>query len=112
MKINARNVYYRNIRAVFNDAIDDEITPAYPFRKFKIKPEPTRKRSLSVSDLRKMRDAVVESWQVDIPKETIAAGLGHGNNTVADIYIHYDYKKVDRANRKIIDFVNSGEEEY
>ena len=36
----------------------------------------------------------------------------HGNNTVTDIYIRYDYKNVDRANRNIIDFVNSDEEEY
>ena len=35
--VNARAIHLRNIRAVFNDAIDDEITHAYPFRKFKIK---------------------------------------------------------------------------
>lgn len=230
---NARNVHYRNIRAVFNDAIDDEITTAYPFRKFKLRTEPTRKRSLTVQQLRTLRDYPVEEWQrkyrdifmlmfyligvnavdlfnapkdavmngrleyvrskthkgysikiepeaqeiidryageehlldimdghknykdwlhrmgialksigsstrsgkggkksvtplfpdlsqywcrhtwatlaaeLDIPKETIAAGLGHGGNSVTDIYIRYDYKKVDAANRRVIDFVNS-----
>ncbi len=53
---NSRNVHYRNIRAVFNDAIDDELTTCYPFRKFKLKTEPTRKRSLSVRQLRTLRD--------------------------------------------------------
>lgn len=48
--------------------------------------------------------------ELDIPKETIAEGLGHGDNTVTDIYIRYDHRKVDAANRKIIDYVNSEEE--
>ena len=43
---------------------------------------------------------------LDIPKETIAAALGHGGNTVTDIYIDFDQKKVDEANRRVIDFVN------
>lgn len=44
---NARNIHFRNIRAVFNAAIDDDITTAYPFRKFKIHSEETRKRNLT-----------------------------------------------------------------
>lgn len=43
--------------------------------------------------------------ELDIPKETIAAGLGHGGNTVTDIYIRFDQKKVDDANRRIIDYL-------
>ena len=42
---------------------------------------------------------------LDIPKETIAAALGHGGNTVTDIYIDFDQRKVDEANRKVIDYV-------
>ena len=209
---NARNIHLRNIRAVFNDAIDDELISCYPFRRIKIKPEPTMKRSLSVEELRelfsqtppppygryldyfklmfllvgintvdlcaldKVRNGRIEykraktgrlysvkvepeamelicrhrgrkklldimdscsnylnfasrynmglhkimpglssywarhSWatiaaELDIPKETIAAGLGHGGNTVTDIYIRFDRKKVDEANRKVIDYV-------
>ncbi len=49
---NARAIHFRNIRAVFNDALDDEVTSAYPFRKFKIRYEATRKRSLTVEQLR------------------------------------------------------------
>lgn len=45
--------------------------------------------------------------ELDIPKEVISHALGHGNNTVTDIYINFDYKKVDEANRKVIDCVCS-----
>ena len=45
---------------------------------------------------------------LDIPKETIAAGLGHGGNTVTDIYIDFDRRKVDEANRRVIDWVYYG----
>lgn len=229
--VNARSIHLRNIRAVFNDAIDDEITHNYPFRKFKIKRAPTAKRSLSVEALRELFDYPVEehqrkyldifklsffliginigdlcklkringgridyerakthrlysvkvepealaiieqykgkawlldpldrydnykqyarrlngalqaigeveigkqgaktirplydnittywarhSWatiaaSLDIPKETIAAALGHGGNTVTDIYIDFDQRKVDDANRRVIDWVLYG----
>lgn len=59
---NARNVHLRNIRAVFNNAIDYEITTAYPFRRFKIRPEATRKRSMTVEELRKLFDYPVEPY--------------------------------------------------
>jgi integrase len=43
--------------------------------------------------------------ELDIPKDTIAAALGHGGNSVTDIYINFDIKKVDEANRKVLDYV-------
>ena len=45
---------------------------------------------------------------LDIPKETIAAALGHGGNTVTDIYIDFDVRKIDEANRRVIDWVLYG----
>ena len=48
--------------------------------------------------------------ELDIPKETIAAGLGHGGNSVTDIYIDFDMKKVDAANRQILDYVFYGKQ--
>ena len=42
---------------------------------------------------------------LDIPRDTIAHALGHGKSTVTDIYIDFDLKKVDEANRKVIDYV-------
>lgn len=230
---NARNIHLRNIRAVFNNAIDYEITTAYPFRRFKIRPEATRKRSMSVEELRRLFDYPVEDYaeiyrdmfrlifmlvginsvdlhglksitrdgrieykraktgrlysikvepeameiinkyrgvkgllciadrwrdsrnfrhqcnkalqkigqverkgrggkktitaefegvttywarhtwatiaaSLDIPKDTIAAALGHGGDTVTDIYIDFDQKKVDAANRRVLDWVLYG----
>lgn len=222
---NARNIHLRNLRAVFNYAIDCEYTSCYPFRGFKIRPTPTRKRALSVSQLRKVllsevpehlcmvRDmwalsfmlrginvadlcalssvdadgcvrytrakthkpyevkvepeaaAIIarygghrqllfmldhykgyrifytrfarglhalrdylnsvddgvhvdeltsywarHSWAtvaalLDVPKETIAAALGHGGNSVTDIYIDFDVRKVHAANRRVLDYV-------
>lgn len=220
---NTRAIHMRNLRAVFNDAIDNEITTNYPFRRFKIKSEQTRKRSYSVDVLRKILTAECkEEWQVryldffkltfyliginaidlinldtykngrieyirakthkpysikvepeadelikkyrgkkhllnfidtntnhrgfytvmgrglkaikqslvaegleieelttywarhtwatiaselDIPKDTISAALGHGGNSVTDIYINFDQRKVDEANRKVLDYV-------
>lgn len=230
-KINYIGVHMKNIRAVFNYAIDEEVTLKYPFRKFKIKKEQTRKRCLSVEEMRLLRDYNVEPYQeiyrdifmlifyliginledllhltednvvggrieyhryktgrlfsikiepeakaiinkyrgknyllnimdgrndytsfttainralkqigdvrvdkmkkirkpifpqlssywarhtwatlgaeLDIPKETLSAGLGHdiGSN-ITSVYIKFDRKKVDEANRKIIDYVN------
>jgi integrase len=64
LSTNSRAVYMRNIRAVFNDAIDDEITTCYPFRKFSIKKAPTKKRNLSVEELRMLRDyPIVNDFQ-------------------------------------------------
>jgi integrase len=60
---NGRNIHLRNIRAVFNDAIDNDITTAYPFRKFKIRPEATKKRSLTLSQLRELFNYPVEPYQ-------------------------------------------------
>lgn len=230
---NSRNIHFRNIRTVFNDAIEDSITSFYPFRRFKIKGEVTAKRDLSVEELRRLayygceecavkyRDyfmlmfylmginnvdlchlkdiskgrlefhrtktnhffsmkvepeamALIEkyrgeerlldildhwsdatfflkkmnkhlqkigpvtrsglggkktytplfpklttyyarhSWasiasSLDIPIETISAGLGHEyGNRITAIYINYDNRKVDVANRKVIDWVLYG----
>lgn len=61
--INARNIHLRNIRAVFNDAIDNEITNKYPFRRLKIRPVATAKRNLKPQALRTLFNAQVEEWQ-------------------------------------------------
>lgn len=61
---NARNIHLRNIRAVFNFAINNEYTTKYPFRKFKIHVEETRKRSLSVEELRSVFDYPVEEYAI------------------------------------------------
>lgn len=50
--VNARSVHLRNIRTVFNAAIDDGITNNYPFRKFRIRNEQRQNTGIGVSALR------------------------------------------------------------
>lgn len=59
---NTRNIHLRNIRAVFNNAIDYELTSCYPFRRFKIRAEPTRKRSLSIDELRTLFNMTPDAY--------------------------------------------------
>ena len=59
---NSKSIHFRNIRAVFNAAITDEVTTNYPFRKFKIKSEETEKRSLSLEQLHIFMSANLEPW--------------------------------------------------
>lgn len=219
---NTRAIHLRNIRAVFNDAIDDDVTTCYPFRKFKIKRIETAKRSLTVEQMRtlwfanvsdtekkyldvfkltflliginskdlcylkEMTNSRIEynraktkklysikvepeaaeiieryrgenyllyildryqnyedyrkrlndhikaiakrnglpnvttywarhTWatiaaEIDIPKETISEALGHQlGNKITSIYINFDQRKVDEANRRVIDYVLSSE---
>jgi len=47
---------------------------------------------------------------IDIPFDTIMAGLGHGGSTVTDVYIERDPAKVDTANRRILDWVLYGKD--
>lgn len=63
MKVNSISILMRNIRAVFNEAIRQDITENYPFKKYSIKQEETKKRSLSVDELCKLRTLPLESWQ-------------------------------------------------
>lgn len=63
LKQNTRNIHFKNIRTVMNRAIDEELTDKYPFRRFKIRPEATRKRNLPVEELRKLFTCDVEEYQ-------------------------------------------------
>lgn len=62
-KKNARNIHFRNIRAVMKDAFKADMTAAHPFDRFNITAEPTRKRSFSTETIRKIFNAKVEPWQ-------------------------------------------------
>ena len=46
--------------------------------------------------------------KIGIQRDTIAHALGHGEETVTDIYIDFDEKLVDEANRKVLDWVLYG----
>lgn len=63
LKQNSRNIHFKNIRTVINRAIDEELTDKYPFRRFKIRTEETRKRALPVEELRRLFTCEVEPYQ-------------------------------------------------
>ena len=63
IKTNSISIHLRNIRAIFNHAIDNEETELYPFRKFTIEREETRKRSLKPDQLITLRDFNGEEYQ-------------------------------------------------
>lgn len=73
LSVNARAVHLKNIRSVLNQALMDEIVSLtiYPFKKFKIKTEETRKRAMKVEDIRKLFahiGTIQENWAVDMAK--------------------------------------------
>lgn len=214
ISLNSAALYLQRLRFVFNRAIDEGLTENYPFRRFRIKQEPTRKRNLSADYIGKLiampktkpqekwldlfmlsfyligvnpidllnatyenivdgrfeyrraktgklysikiepeaweiidrwkgedyllsfRDSATHvsiekrcndvlkglrngltlyyarhSWasiaaELDIPKETISEALGHSlGSSITSIYINFNQKKVDEANRKVIDYV-------
>lgn len=51
---NTRRIHFANIRAAINEAYRRELTDADPFRRFKLKKEKTAKRSLPVTELRRL----------------------------------------------------------
>ena len=54
---NTASRHLRDIRAVLNSAIDDELTSNYPFRRFKIKKEESFDKSYSSEELRQIFNA-------------------------------------------------------
>lgn len=60
--INGIAIDLRNIRTVFNWAIDNEITDKYPFRKFSIKTERESYLWLNVEEMKELRDIEVEPF--------------------------------------------------
>lgn len=54
MSVNSISIHLRNIRAVFNVALDDGITTSYPFRKYQIKSERTAHRNLELDEIKRI----------------------------------------------------------
>lgn len=42
---------------------------------------------------------------LEIPIDTIGVGLGHSQKTITDLYIDRDPRKIEKANRKVLDYV-------
>lgn len=92
--VNTRSINLRNIRTVFNDAIDNDITQWYPFRAFKIRQEATRHRALSVEDLRRLRDCPVPEWMEEYRQMFLLMVYLRGINA-ADLFMAYQINLVD-----------------
>lgn len=60
---NARSIHLRNIRTIFNAALDDDLIAVYPFRRFQIPSRETEKRSISVEDMRKLQHLELPKYQ-------------------------------------------------
>lgn len=56
VSVNYQSIMLRNIRTVFNWAIDNEWTDKYPFRRYKIKSEKVAINNITVEQLRAVRD--------------------------------------------------------
>jgi len=69
MKVNGVAVYLRYLRGILNEAINDDLTENYPFRKFKIKTEVTRNRNLSFTSIRSIRDYVTDEKKLEITRD-------------------------------------------
>lgn len=61
--VNGVGIHMRNIRAVFNYAIKHDLTTNYPFKLYHIEKEETRKRNLSVEQVRELRDFPCTKYQ-------------------------------------------------
>ena len=73
LKINAVAINMRNIRAVFNNAIDNDVIDIniYPFRRFKIEHEETEHRNITIEQLRAVRDYQTK-WPTTLLSQKIA----------------------------------------
>lgn len=63
LSTNTRSIHLRNIRTIFNYAIDNGKTELYPFRRFSIESEETRKRNLKIEEVVMLRNCRCEEYQ-------------------------------------------------
>lgn len=103
--VNGRSIHFRNIRAVFRDAMDNEITMSYPFRVFKIRSEQTLKRSLTLLELHKLfsfKGNERQNKAVDLFKLSLfliginVVDLCHLEGIAPDGCIHYKRQKTQK----------------
>jgi integrase len=48
--------------------------------------------------------------ELDVSKDTVSEALGHSyGSKITSVYINFDQKKVDIANRRLIDLINNKE---
>jgi integrase len=69
--INTRAIVMRNLRALFNAAINEEVIPlsCYPFRRFRIKTQAKIKQNLSAEEIRRLIDFVPLKSRMTLAKD-------------------------------------------
>lgn len=112
LEINTRSIYFRNVRAVFNEAIDNDVIglELYPFRKFKIKTEETRNRDLSVIQMRKLLGVELSGLE-QMSRDVFMFSFYTVGMNLKDIFflegmrnkrIHYNRAKTRRAQNLLL----------
>ncbi len=91
--VNGLSMYMRTIRAIYNKAIHQGIVSAdyYPFKKYKIKSQPTAKRAISKDKIKRILDLELES---DNP-------LFHARNYFLCSYLMNGISFIDMAYLKV-----------
>lgn len=117
MSVNGKAIVLRNIRAIWNYALDMDITNAkYPFKRtssatsarFGIKHEQTRKRNVPIELLRQLKDYPVEPYQkpyrdlfllmVYLVGIDIVDIVHLKKSDLRDGYLYYVRRKTDKEN--------------
>ena len=98
--VNTRAIHMRNVRAVFNDAINEDLIEQnlYPFRKFKIRKEKTIKRALSIEQIKQFRDYPVQDHQKKYQDLWMLVFYLIGINTVDLVHLKDDNYTNGRIN--------------
>ena len=88
LKPNASSIHFRNIRAVINDAIDNNVIPleSYPFRRFKFKGAKTQKRAISIETLIKIRDFETSVKMIDHARNVFMLSFYLIGTNLTDLY--------------------------
>lgn len=69
LSANTRGIIFRNMRTVFNDAINNELTTNYPFRKFKMPHAQKEKEYLLIDDFRRLLDYQPPTYGQQVAKD-------------------------------------------
>lgn len=93
-KKNSRNIYLRNVRTVFNDAIDSDITTFYPFRKFRLAPEATKKKALTAAQMQTLARYDCEQCQTEYRDMFLLMFMLRGVNA-GDLFLATDKDVLD-----------------
>lgn len=101
------NKSVKNFRRNWNDGLQNIGRDYRPHYGYRVKAEDAPFAGLTTYWARHTWATIAAS--LDIPKEVIARCLTHSwGQTVTDTYIDFDWKKVDDAVKKVVDYISEG----